>query len=79
MERRSSWKFTPSAEGWQWTRVSPDNAEAKSTHFRTLKECTADAATHGYVPWAMKCRRKGKTLADEITSRWNNFNVKAGA
>lgn len=60
MERRSNWSFSVTEDGsWLWRVAHPDGTEAVSERtFRTLKDCTSDAATHGYVAWKTEEERR---------------------
>lgn len=53
MERRKQWSFPIGEDGsWTWRVVTPEGEETTSARtFKTLKECTEDAARNGYVAW----------------------------
>jgi hypothetical protein len=58
-ERRKQWKFEIAPEGWTWRLENPDGtAQTSSRAFKTLKECTDDAAQHGYVAWKSESERR---------------------
>ena len=50
-ERRRHWSFVISNAGaWSWRVLNPDcSAVVSPTTYKTLKDCVADARTHGYV------------------------------
>jgi hypothetical protein len=60
LERRRKWSFfTLADESWVWRVVHPDGTERTSdASFRTLDECTADAARDGYVPYSPQRDRR---------------------
>ena len=60
MERRKQWSFPIGEDGsWSWRVVNPDgDEEASGRTFRTLKECTEDAARNGYVVWRSEEERR---------------------
>ena len=44
---------------WQWQVTHADGTEAVSDRtFKTLKDCTTDANTHGYVVWKTEEERR---------------------
>jgi hypothetical protein len=59
-ERRKQWSFAIRDDGsWAWKVVNPDGSEADSERtFKTLKECTEDAARNGYVVWKTEEERR---------------------
>jgi hypothetical protein len=60
VERRKQWSFPIAEDGsWSWQVVNPDGDEQASDRtFKTLKECTEDAARHGYVVWRSEEERR---------------------
>jgi hypothetical protein len=60
VERRNQWSFPIGEDGsWTWRVVDPEGEEKVSERtFRTLKECTEDAAQHGYVVWRSDDERR---------------------
>ena len=44
--------------GWIWRLMNADGTEQTSRAFKTLKECTEDAAKHGYVVWKSEAERR---------------------
>jgi hypothetical protein len=67
MERRRSWSFFILGEGaWVWRVLNPDGTEACSDRtFKTLQECTSDAARHGYVAYKSDEERRSKQPASK--------------
>lgn len=59
-ERRKQWNFLLGDDGsWLWRVVNPDGTEeASDRNFATLRECTEDAARHGYVVWRSEEERR---------------------
>jgi hypothetical protein len=58
-ERRKQWNFLIEDDGWAWRVVHADGTEERSERaFKTLKECTDDAAKHGYVVWKSESERR---------------------
>lgn len=44
---------------WSWRVVDPEGGEQTSERtFKTLKECTEDAARNGYVAWRSEEERR---------------------
>lgn len=44
---------------WSWRVVNPDGGyEESGRKFKTLKECSEDAARHGYVAWRSEEERR---------------------
>ena len=60
-ERRKQWNFMMTDDGWIWRLIQPDGTEQTSRAFKTLKECTEDAAEHGYVVWKPEAERRRNT------------------
>ena len=60
VERRQKWSFFVLADGsWVWRVLYPDGTDRSAeVGFRTLDECTADAARHGYVRWPAERERR---------------------
>ena len=60
MERRKQWSFAITDDGsWAWKVVGPDGGEESSERtFRTLRECTENAAVNGYVVWRTEEERR---------------------
>jgi hypothetical protein len=60
LERRRQWSFPIGEDGsWSWRVVNPEGDEQTSDRtFKTLKECTEDAARHGYVAWRSEEERR---------------------
>lgn len=64
-ERRSQWQFNIGEGGvWYWTVTHADGTKEKShLGFQSLKDCTADAASNGYVAWKLEeDRRREQTV-----------------
>jgi hypothetical protein len=57
-ERRKQWNFMMTEGGWIWRLMNADGTEQTSRAFKTLKECTEDAAKHGYVVWKSEAERR---------------------
>lgn len=46
-------------DGWRWKAMNADGSELASERaFATLKECTTDATSHGYVVWRSEEERR---------------------
>ncbi|HEY0338129.1 MAG TPA: hypothetical protein VGC70_12385 [Burkholderiales bacterium] len=61
-EKRSDWRFDPTAGGWVWHVIHPDGASANSEYgFPTLTACIADATLHGYVAWIPEAERRDRS------------------
>ena len=60
MDRRKQWSFPIGEDGsWTWRVIDIDDEEQVSGRaFKTLKECTEDAAKHGYVVWRSDDERR---------------------
>jgi hypothetical protein len=60
VERRKQWSFPIGEDGsWTWRMADPDGDEKVSERtFKTLKECTEDAAKNGYVVWRSDTERR---------------------
>jgi hypothetical protein len=60
VERRKQWSFPIGEDGsWSWRMVDPEGEEKTSDRtFRTLKECTEDAMSNGYVVWQSESERR---------------------
>jgi hypothetical protein len=60
VERRKHWSFPIGEDGsWTWRVTGADGEEEVSERtFRTLRECTEDAAKHGYVAWRSENERR---------------------
>jgi hypothetical protein len=50
-DRRNVWTFVQGEKGfWSWRVLTPEyDARTSEGAFRTLNECVADAASHGYA------------------------------
>lgn len=67
MERRRNWSFLPAAdESWVWRVTDAQGTRESACTFATLKDCTADAMQHGYVPWKSEDERR-REMALEVT------------
>jgi hypothetical protein len=60
VERRKQWSFPLAEDGsWSWRVISPEGEQQTSERtFKTLKECTEDAARNGYVVWRSEDERR---------------------
>jgi uncharacterized protein with LGFP repeats len=63
-EKRSDWRFDPTAGGWVWHVLHPDGGSATSEYgFPTLTACIADATLHGYVAWIPEAERRDRSAS----------------